>query len=500
VHALARGWLTRRTLAEWAAGTGLAAFVVVAAARLPQESLAVAAILAALAILPTWMLLSERYELTLGVLLLYLGLADGFLKLSLDNQLAAAGRDVLFGSIVLGAVLRLLVRHEQIKLPPLAWYPIAFTSIVLVQLANPSGYAFVHNLAALRPHLGFVAMFAFGFVVLRTKQRLRGYLVLLCLVAAINGVVSLVQFELTPDELASWGPGYANRIYGVGVAGRTFTDLSGVSRTRPFGLGSDIAFAGILAALAAPALLALMSLARRRWAGRIGVLLGAGIVLGIITGQSRSAVLGAILGVVAFAIFVLQGRGRLTQVVVLASVAIATLSLINVVAGSSGGRALSRYEELAPSRVFNATYEYRKGTFVLIPTTIKQYPFGAGLGSVGPATSFARSSSATVPAVFNSESQANFLLIELGLPGFLVFLVYHLRLLTLLPRIRAVQDPELRTLLAGTLAPVVALAGLWIAGPISAGTPGSPIIWLSGGAIAYWLAGPGRADARAKQA
>src|SRR4051812_46037640 len=42
-----------------------------------------------------WMFLSERYEATLLVLTLYLGLLDGFLKLKTGSQLTTLGRDLL---------------------------------------------------------------------------------------------------------------------------------------------------------------------------------------------------------------------------------------------------------------------------------------------------------------------------------------------------------------------------------------------------------------------
>src|SRR5579863_7555980 len=72
-----------------------------------------------LAAVAAWMFVSERYEITLSVLVLYLGLLDGFLKLKTGSSIATLGRDVLLYSIASGAVVRLLVRRRRVRLPKL---------------------------------------------------------------------------------------------------------------------------------------------------------------------------------------------------------------------------------------------------------------------------------------------------------------------------------------------------------------------------------------------
>src|SRR4051794_38309677 len=57
-----------------------------------------------------WMFFSERYEVTLAALALYLGLFDGFLKLKTGSQLATLGRDLLLYAVVAGAIVRFLLR------------------------------------------------------------------------------------------------------------------------------------------------------------------------------------------------------------------------------------------------------------------------------------------------------------------------------------------------------------------------------------------------------
>ena len=50
------------------------------------------------------MALTARYELTLAVLVLYLGLADGYVKLKLNTSYATLGRDLLLYAIAFGAL------------------------------------------------------------------------------------------------------------------------------------------------------------------------------------------------------------------------------------------------------------------------------------------------------------------------------------------------------------------------------------------------------------
>jgi hypothetical protein len=82
----------------------------------PVSTVAVVGVLAA----SVWMLCSERYEWTLVVLMLYLGLADGVLKLVTDSQPVTLVRDLLFFAIVIGAMIRMIVRRQPLVLPPLS--------------------------------------------------------------------------------------------------------------------------------------------------------------------------------------------------------------------------------------------------------------------------------------------------------------------------------------------------------------------------------------------
>jgi len=94
---------------------------------------------------------------------------------------------------------------------------------------------------------------------MRTRARLRAFILALLIIAAAHAVVATYQYELTPAQLAAWGPGYSKLINGTGtVSGRVAFASDLRAHVRPFGLGSDTGFSGSLAALAAPGAVALL--------------------------------------------------------------------------------------------------------------------------------------------------------------------------------------------------------------------------------------------------
>jgi len=85
----------------------------------PNLPLVLGGILAALAIVA--LVVIPRLEVTVALLAIYLLMIDGPVKLGTGGgEVTAAVRNVLTLAICLGAVLRLLVRRERIRMPPLS--------------------------------------------------------------------------------------------------------------------------------------------------------------------------------------------------------------------------------------------------------------------------------------------------------------------------------------------------------------------------------------------
>jgi hypothetical protein len=451
-----------------------------------ERHFALSLLIAGVAAVGIWLVASERYELTLIVVLLYIGLLDGYLKLRVGGDAFTLARDVLLYAIVAGAFARWVVRKEAFRLPPLSGWVIAWIAVVLVQLLNPDNGTWSHSFQALRPHLEFVPLFFLGYQVMRTSRRMRAFILLLLVVTAVNAVVAFIQLQLTPDELAQWGPGYAERVNATGdVEGRYFVDEQGEVRTRPFGLGSDIGFGGALALLAAPGALALIALSAGRLRGLVALPLAAGVVVAAVTSQARFAVVGSVLAVVAYLLLGALSRRRIASVgSVAVGLGICVVGVSLIVGNSEQGQ-FDRYDDIAPSQVLSTSYEYRRDTLGAIPDYATSYPLGAGIGSVGPAGGL---SGRPEGPRLNGESEMTTLIVEVGVPGFIVMLGFNLVLLAAaISRIRRIPDREVQLLLAALAAPLFALFATWYVGPTTVGAPGAPYMWFIGGTLAYWL-------------
>jgi hypothetical protein len=469
------------------AGVGLLISV-----KFPTASPLSAAITIGMLAVTTWMFLSERYEWSLAVLMIYLGLADGYLKLRTGSSQATLLRDLLLYAIATGALIRVAVRRESLAWPPLMGWVIAWLLVVAVQIVNPGNGTLSHTIASFRPQAEWVPLFFLGYLVMRSNARIRNFLLILLAVTAINGIVSFIQFNQTPEQLSSWGPGYERAISGEGgVSARTYTDNSGTQHTRPFGLGGDFGFGGVLGMLAIPAALALLALSRRSGVRLATGLLSFGTVLAIATSEARVAVIGSVVAVFAFAALTVTSRAGLRTVLAVGLavvVAYATVGILSSNAKHQGS--FDRYESISnPSTAVSTAIDYRRSTFNQIPEYVVDFPFGAGIGTAGPATSVAGGTGQHL----NAESEPTFLLIEVGLPGLLVMLGFFLVLFYIsITRIRKVADRETRLLLTAIAAPLFAIFSTGIVGTNTATVPNSPYLWFAAGILSFWLLGEGR--------
>jgi hypothetical protein len=457
--------------------------------QFPSATPLVALLAIGLLAIAAWMLFSERYEWSLAILMLYLGLADGYLKLRTGSSYITVVRDLLLYAIAVGALVRIAVRHQSLTLPPLSGWVIAWVVVVVVQLANPSNAGLLHSLGAIRPQAEFVPLFFLGYLVMRSKARLRRFLLLLLTIAAINGIVGLIQLNLTPEQLSAWGPGYSKFINGEGgVSGRTYVSSNGTSHVRPFALGGDFGFGGTVGMIAVPAALALLALYRRPGPRFAVALLSIGTVLAVATSDARTAVIGAVIAAFAFAALSVRSRAGLRTVVavgIAVAVAYGTISLLS----SSTSKESFRYESISnPEKAISTAYEYRRATLDKVPTYATQFPFGAGFGSAGPAATFG----GTSPRGLDAESEPTYLLIELGLPGLVVMISFFLVLLYLsFAKIRKISDRETRILLTAVAAPLFAIFSTGVVGANTATVPDAPYLWLAAGVIGFWLLGGG---------
>jgi hypothetical protein len=466
IAALAAGltvFVTRRT-----AITGAAVLVVVAGS--------------------VWLATTRRTLLALAMLMLYLGLLDGYLKLASNSNLVTLVRDVLLYSIVIGLLVRAIVQGKRLPLPPLSGWVIAWIVLVLVQIANPQAGTLFHSLAGIRPHLEFVPLFFLAYASLRTTKALRVFVILLAVIAAANGIVGLVQLNETPQQFAKWGPGYAQRVLGLGAfagGGRTFGAGGTATGTRPFGLGSDAGDGGLFGALALGGIVALAALNKRRRYLVFAAVVAAGATLAIVTSQGRGVVVGAVIILLAFGLLTATSRSRVTSLLGLALAAAVSVFVVEAIIGSVGSQGV-RYQGLSPSSFLQTTNKARGRSIAEIPHNLVTYPLGAGLGTVGPAAG--TSGGSALEGNLNAETEFSLLTIETGIPGMLVLTGFAITLLVLgLRRCRYEPDPEARVLLAALIAPIAGLLALFFISDPSVSVPTGPYLWTVGGIVSYWL-------------
>jgi hypothetical protein len=446
------------------------------------------------------LMLSPRYEVSLVLIAIYLGLLEGPAKLGTGgHETVSVVRNVLIFSVALGALLRLIVKKEKIRLPPLSAWVLAFTALVLVEALNPNTRGLTKALGGFRQQLQWVPFFFFGYAVFRKKDRFRKLFLLLGVIALANAIVNVYQTKIGPTGLASWGPGYRDLVFGTlesgktgGLSARTFS-VEGIARVRPPGLGSDAGFGGGIGTLALAGTLALLATGplRRRWPVLI---LCIGALVAIATGLGRLQVVGAVFAVLTFAALSLSAGRRVTRAIaaMLGVLVLAIPAGVLLVSIEAKGT-FQRYESIAPGNIA-ANKDKKTTTLTHIPSTIAAAPFGVGLGTVGAAAGFGGKQTELVEGHgVSAETQYNFITDELGLPGLVLWVAFTIKLIVLaVRRLRRIPDIELRLYLAAILSTFIAFTLVGLSGPTMAGAAFGPFFWLSAGISAYWFAGPGR--------
>jgi|GEM_PF-713962 len=457
-----------------------------------------------------WLIASPRLEVTVTVLAIYLGMLDGPVKLLSSGGAVASGlRNILVVGVALGALLRLVVKRERISLPAMSGWVLGLVLIVVVEAFNPQTPSALSFVGGVRQQLQWVPFFFFGYVLVRSTGRFRKMFIILGVLALANAIVSTYQTRLSPGQLASWGPGYNNRIYGSEAEGSAVSGkkigghrvyaAEGEAHVRPPALGSDSGFSGGMGVLALPGTLALLVLwrVRRRW---IALVLVLGALVGVATGGGRTQLIGGVIGVLAFAALSSSLGKRMTRpVMALLAVTLIAVPLGAVFVAAVGSGTFKRYENIAsPEKAVNAGTGDKAGSLSLLPHQLSVAPFGVGLATVGVVAGFGGKNSSLLEGHnVSAETQFNFIADELGLPGLILFTVFSLDVIFLAARrLRRIADPEQRLALAAVTAPLISLFAMGFVGPTTVGTTGGPYLFFASGIVAYWFAGPGWRSAR----
>jgi hypothetical protein len=460
-------------------------------ANVANVALVLAAIVAALGIAA--FVASRRLEVTVTLLSVYLLLLYGPVKLGLGGGTVAHGADdILILAVCIGALMRLAVRREPVRLPPLSGWLLAFVGTVALEAFNPKTGGLLKVLGGLRQQLHWVPFFFFGYLLVRSKRRFRQVFLLAGVCALANGVVAAYQTGLSPQQLARWGPGYAElyQPHSVGQKGSLAQDYvyEGEAHTRPPGLGDYSGFSGGIGLIALPGCLALLATwrSRRRW---VVAVLALGAIVGVATAGGRTQVIGAVLSVTAFLLLTALGGRRarrpLGALLIVLAIAVPFGGLfVSVLRNGAFGR-LGTFEKSPISGIVT----HKSGGLMHIPADLALNPYGIGLGTTGAVGSFGGKSIGQGQGI-SAETQWNFIADELGGPGLVVYALLAIYIVVLVVRrLPAVRDDELAILLAGVFAPFVALIFIGFSGPTLNSTADGPLFWFAMGIAAYWLTG-----------
>ena len=477
-------------------GMKVAAFTAVAAAAsiaiavaVPKPNLPLVLAGIGVAWFVGWLVVTPRLDLAVTALVLFLGCINGPLKLIANAGVLSSGlQDVLIIAVVLGLVLRLVASRTRVTLPPLSGWIIAWIVLVLVESFNPNTHGITHALGGWRQQLQWVPFFWFGYLLIRSARRFRMMFWILGVVALLNAFASTGQTQLTPEEFASLGSGYSERVNGP--AART-----SAGHVRPFGLGGDSGFSAGVGLTALPGMLALIALARRRRERYAAIALALGCMAGVVTGLGRLQVVGSIFAILGFVGFsLLSGRRLSKPILAVLAVVVVALPAGALFVEGVGSNVFSRYSSIAPERVTGSATNYKSGELKQIPKYVAADPFGFGLGTAGSVSGFGGKNKELFEGHnISADTQYNLLVKELGLFGLLLWTGFLIRLLVLAAtHMRKVLNPELQLLLAALAAPLVAVFFMAIDGPVSTGISGGLYLYFAAGVMAYWFLGDGR--------
>jgi hypothetical protein len=435
---------------------------------------------------------NKRLEVSVVILALYLGLLEGPVKLgSGAGSAASAVRDVLIFAVALGAVLRLQAARQRIKFPPLSGWVFAFAALALAEGLNPKTAGIAKALGGYRQQLEWLPFFFFGYALIRSRERFRKLFLLLGVIALANGIVGSYQAGLGTAQLASWGPGYHELVFGgENGKGARVAISEGEAQVRPPALGTDAGFGGGVAVIALPATLALLVTGgfRRRWPVAILTL---GALAAVTTGLGRLQVVGAVLSMVIFAALTFSFGGRISRsLAIMLGVIVLAIPAGAVLVTVLGGKTFSRYSSIAPGQIGSGTHDTKTGDLAQIPSQIARAPFGVGLGRLGAAAGFGgkvKEESLEKHSV-GGETEYSFVLAELGLPGLLMWIALTIRMIVLmLGGLRHVVDPEIRIYLAALTSTFLAFTMIGFSGPTMESAAFGPFFWGTVGISAYWF-------------
>lgn len=399
----------------------------------------------------------------------------GLAKLFTNYQpVVYASLDLLFLLLLANWVLRERWRADA-KWPP-ALLPIALFVIwtLLILLAPISNI--VIGLGSLKSYILPIGLYFVAYRTLQSRDQLQRFFALTVTITAIMAVFAIVQHQLGPKVVASWGPGFARTI---NSSNQWYSPTLAAPVFRPFSTTPDPYAAALYMMIGVLATLAILRprQGERRWLLPVaGALLLAGYAMTLLVIGVRQVWYETVIGVVVLAICGGVSASGARSLLLALALAI-TFAVSSVAVG----------DRLASvSQPLDAYVTERGGYMYLILPSIEQFPFGRGLGTAGVAPDqLQRIFGLTDAGTFiGADNMFLVMVYESGVVGLALFVLLNVTLLVCAFRaLRQLRDPRLRALGAGLFAIMIAVVATYFGGGAFMTTPSNYYFWFAAGAL-----------------
>jgi hypothetical protein len=407
-----------------------------------------------------------KRRLTLVVIFGYL-VVEGFLKLMSNyNPVVHLGMDIIVLTVAAAWSADAIVRREA-QLPDLPWtrWIALYAFWIGLQFFNPYTPGLIPALASFKLYLTMIPLYFITATVIRTREDVLAILTAIVGIALVPYLVALVQYPLGPRSVIDLSP-------------RFWQNISGMHEWRPFGTSPTPGGESVLAFLVTPVAVALL-LTRQlpvklRWLAGLSIALAAGVF--VVSGV-RQVFLGCVLALLTMGALVgLRQSGRGVFAVVMVALLgiggyVGVQTVLRPMATEAlleDPRALGLWREsdvttrLATLANMETYLTARHNAFREIGLRLKYYPFGAGLGRVGPGAAVIQTFRADQyrniieTRIGYSENFFATMLQEMGIPGTLLVTVLLIGMPVGAARLaRRSADPVI-------MATSAAIAGVWV--------------------------------------
>lgn len=419
---------------------------------------------------------------SIKLLFYYLGFEGFFKIMSNYNPVIHIGADIFALILVLKSVShwRTTPGSGQRKKPPflplfcmhIAWFFITFT--------NPYALSLVSSIAGAKVYLTMMTLFFFGYYFVNNAREIRSYFVPWLVVAALQIWTSIYQGMIGPQSVLHMHPRYAVLL----------EKLSGYA-FRPFGLTSLPGGPSVYLYMIAPIALYFIFNSRSVLARVLIAVHLPFLALALMLCQVRSAILKALVGGASFlgynSFLSLRAspqkfaRQILIGACAIGVIAICTPTLMGWVTDkySDNSRAIERSLSLFN---YDKVKDAREGALDRFFIYAKMVPLGAGLSRTGAAAGKFQTlidNDKFFPRSFFTDNTFLAVLVDLGLPGLIIFILLVLALLIRGAKIVWTEpDPEYKS---------IAIAISASLGAIVIGTYGAEAILYNPEAAYFWF-------------